>query len=161
MFHFYRTDSKNEDFISLVALLDKDLAQRDGDDHAFYHQFNGIDLLDHCIVVYLDEKPIACGAIKSFDETAMEIKRMYVRPNLRGKGIATKMLTALEVWARELGYRYCVLETGKRQPEAIALYKKNNYQIIPNYAPYEGVENSVCFRKDMPPQSDVDHKSSE
>ncbi len=50
-------------------------------------------------------------------------------------------------WASELGYTSCVLETGKRQPEAIALYTKNGYKIIPNYEQYEGVENSVCFRK--------------
>jgi len=53
----------------------------------------------------------------------------------------------LESWASELNFKYCVLETGKRQPEAIALYKKNGYQIIPNYGQYHGIENSICFQK--------------
>lgn len=72
---------------------------------------------------------------------------MYVTPEGRGKGVATKILAELESWAAELGYRYCILETGKRQPEAIALYKKMGYRIIKNYGPYAGVENSVCFEK--------------
>jgi len=144
-----RTDSSNPQFKELVALLDADLAKRDGDDNAFYAQFNGIDTLAHCVAYFENNIPLGCGAIKPFDAHSVEVKRMFVQPNTRGKGIATKVLTALEVWARELGYTHCVLETGKRQPEAIALYKKNNYNIVPNYPPYEGIDNSVCFRKEI------------
>lgn len=142
-----RTDSSNTDFIELVALLDADLALRDGEDNAFYAQFNGIDVLKNCVVYYENETAIGCGAIKRFDDSAMEVKRMYVNPDTRGKGIASLLLLELEKWAKELGYEYCILETGLRQPEAIALYKKNNYTVIPNYPPYEGIKNSVCFRK--------------
>lgn len=144
-----RTDSSNPHFKALVALLDADLAKRDGDDNAFYAQFNGIDTLAHCVVYFENNIPLGCGAIKPFDAHSVEVKRMFVQPNTRGKGIATLVLTALEVWAKELGYTHCVLETGKRQPEAIALYKKNNYNIVPNYPPYEGIDNSVCFRKEI------------
>ncbi|NHF59311.1 GNAT family N-acetyltransferase [Flavobacteriaceae bacterium TP-CH-4] len=147
MFDFRRTDSTDKDFIELVALLDSDLAQRDGEDHAFYHQFNSISQLNHCIVGYSENKPVACGAIKTFNQIATEVKRMYVLPDFRGKGIATRLLQGLEHWANELGYEYCILETGKRQPEAIALYRKNGYEIIPNYGQYQGIENSVCFQK--------------
>ncbi len=56
-------------------------------------------------------------------------------------------LAELEKWAAELGYNKCVLETGKKQPEAIALYKRSGYKIIPNYGQYIGIENSVCFEK--------------
>lgn len=147
MLHLKRTTSKNQDFIALVSALDQDLATRDGKDHAFYHQFNSIDELQHTIVTYSDEKLVGCGAIKEFDSDTMEVKRMYVTPKFRGKGIASRLLSELEQWAAELGYTSCVLETGKRQPEAIALYVKNGYKAIPNYGPYNGVENSVCFRK--------------
>jgi GNAT superfamily N-acetyltransferase len=75
---------------------------------------------------------------------------MYTVPAFRGQGIAAAVLNALEQWAAELSYESCVLETGKRQPEAIALYKKSGYIIIPNYGQYAGVENSVCFRKTLP-----------
>ncbi len=142
-----RTDSSNQDFIKLVALLDADLAIRDGEDNKFYAQFNGISVLKHCVVYYEQEAPVGCGAIKRFDETSMEVKRMFVNPDARGKGIASLLLLELEKWAKELGNSHCVLETGLRQPEAIALYKKNNYTIIPNYPPYEGIDNSVCFKK--------------
>jgi GNAT superfamily N-acetyltransferase len=72
---------------------------------------------------------------------------MYTLPESRGKGIASKVLTELETWAAELSYEKCILETGKKQPEAIGLYKKNGYKIIPNYGQYAEVENSVCFEK--------------
>jgi putative acetyltransferase len=77
----------------------------------------------------------------------MELKRMFVLPENRNRGLATMIVTELETWASELSYRKCVLETGIRQPDAIALYKKNGYTLIPNWGQYVGVENSVCFEK--------------
>ncbi|WP_373512129.1 GNAT family N-acetyltransferase [Persicitalea sp.] len=142
-----RTDSQNQDFIDLVALLNADLKMRDGEDNAFYSQFSKIDLIKHAVVAYDGEYPIGCGAIREYQPDRTEVKRMYVTPEGRGKGVATKILAELESWAAELGCRYCILETGKRQPEAIALYKKMGYRIIKNYGPYAGVENSVCFEK--------------
>lgn len=142
-----RTDSDDPDFKALVKLLDADLAERDGADHGFYAQFNKIDKIRHAVVCYENDQPVGCGAIKAFSEEAMEVKRMYVSPDGRKKGIATRVLTELETWASELGYAQCVLETGKRQPEAIALYEKNGYQRTENYGQYVGVENSVCFAK--------------
>lgn len=109
-----RTDFNHPDFIELVKQLDADLAERDGKDHSFYSQFNKIDMLRHAIVVYEDEKPIACGAIKEFAPQIMEVKRMYTVPAHRGKGIAGKVLKELETWAAELSYTKCVLETGKK-----------------------------------------------
>ncbi|GGE57588.1 N-acetylglutamate synthase-like GNAT family acetyltransferase [Pedobacter psychrotolerans] len=142
-----RTNSDLIDFRQLVALLDKDLAIRDGDDHAFYSQFNKIDAIKEVVVAYQNEISIGCGAIKPFSNTAVEIKRMFVHPDYRNQGIAAKMLNVLEGWALELGYTECVLETGKMQPEAIALYQKVGYQITPNYGQYIGVDNSVCMAK--------------
>ncbi|MGN7885320.1 GNAT family N-acetyltransferase [Dyadobacter endophyticus] len=147
MIDIRRTDSDDPDFKALVKLLDADLAERDGADHGFYSQFNKIDKIRHAVVCYEDGQPIGCGAIKAFDEQAMEVKRMYVSPEGRNKGIATRVLTELETWASEMGYAKCVLETGKRQPEAIALYEKNAYRRTENYGQYVGVENSVCFEK--------------
>ncbi len=148
MVQLLRTNSEHPDFVHLVQLLDVDLAGRDGAEaHAYYAQFNKIDSIRHAIVAYLEEVPVGCGAIKAFDEQTMEVKRMYTPPEHRGKGIARQVLAALEGWSAALGYTRCVLETGKRQPEAIRLYEKCGYQIIPNYGQYIGVENSVCFEK--------------
>lgn len=149
MTRILRTDSKHPDFIYLVKQLDADLAERNGKDHSFYSQFNKIDMIRHAVVAYKDEKPIACGAIKEFAPQTMEVKRMYTIPQQRGKGIAAIVLKELEQWAAELSYIKCVLETGKKQPEAIQLYQKSGYHIIPNYGQYAGVENSVCFEKEI------------
>ena len=147
MIHLIRTNSNHPDFIALVHFLDKDLAIRDGADHAFYAQFNKIDLIQYCVVAYSDDQPVGCGAIKAFREDSMEVKRMYVLPECRGKSIALQILTELETWAKELGMSKTVLETGQKQPEAIALYFKAGYQRTPNYGQYIGIENSLCFEK--------------
>jgi putative acetyltransferase len=147
MIKLIRTDSSEKDFILLVALLDAELAERDGSDHSFYAQFNKVDPIKHVVIAYENTLPVACGAIKEFDGESMEVKRMYTVRNYRGKGFATLVLSELEKWSAELGYKKTVLETGLRQPEAIALYEKNGYRIIPNYGQYAGVENSVCFEK--------------
>jgi GNAT superfamily N-acetyltransferase len=149
MIKLIRTDSGNADFIELVKMLDAHLAMRDGADHSFYAQFNKKDSIRHVIVAYEQGEPVGCGAIKPFTTQAMEIKRMYTLPSKRGKGVASVILSALEQWAAELGYGKTVLETGKRQPEAIALYEKNGYVRIPNYGQYAGVENSLCFEKNL------------
>jgi GNAT superfamily N-acetyltransferase len=142
-----RTNSEDKDFIGLVRNLDAELAGIDGSDHSFYSQFNKIDRIKYAIVAYEDEKPMGCGAIKELGPDAMEVKRMYTVPGSRGKGIAGRVLTGLELWAAELSFERCRLETGKRQPEAIALYQKYGYRVIPNYGQYAGIDNSVCFEK--------------
>ena len=125
MLRIIRTDSDNQDFIQLVKQLDADLAKRDGDDHSFYAQFNKIDKIKYVVVAYEDHNPVGCGAIKKYSPTTVEVKRMYTAPESRGKGIATEVVTELEKWAAELAYKKCILETGKKQPEAIRLYEKN------------------------------------
>ena len=144
-----RTNATNKDFQKLVVELDIDLAIRDGADHSFYAQFNTIAAIQYVIVAYNNGEALGCGAIKPYAENCMEIKRMYVVAAQRGKGIAATILNELETWAVELGSHICLLETGKKQPEAIALYTKANYKIIPNYGQYDGVENSVCFEKKL------------
>ena len=142
-----RTDSEHPDFRTLVTLLDQDLAVRDGEEHAFYSQFNKIDKINHALLAYVENQPLGCGALRAYTEDSVEVKRMFVLPEHRGQGIAGAVLSALETWAAELGFARCILETGKKQPEAIRLYQKSGYEIIPNYGPYEGMENSVCMEK--------------
>lgn len=147
MIRVVKTDSSNEVFIALVAQLDKDLAIRDGEDHSFYAQFNSLKTIKHVILLYYNDISVGCGAIKQFNDFTVEVKRMFVPLEYRGKGYASHVLSALEYWALELGYKSMVLETGFKQPEAIALYKKNGFDVIPNYGQYVGIETSVCFKK--------------
>jgi GNAT superfamily N-acetyltransferase len=149
MIQLKRSDSEDPDFVQLVRKLDKYLAEKDGADHSFYAQFNEIDNIKFVVVAYDNEKPVGCGAMKEYASDTMEIKRMYVSPESRGKGIAGKILSELENWASGLSITRCVLETGKRQPEAIRLYHKSGYRVTPNYGPYANMENSVCFEKTL------------
>jgi len=150
MIKLIRTDSDNKDFIYLVKLLDAELAVLDGEEHAFYAQLNKTDKIKHVIIAYENDMPISCGAIREYSPNITEVKRMYTLRESRGKGIATKVLNELEKWASELSYHKCILETGKRQPDAIWLYQKNGYKPIPNYGKYVEMENSVCFEKKLP-----------
>jgi GNAT superfamily N-acetyltransferase len=147
MIELIRTNSENPDFQNLVRFLDAELKIRDGEDHSFYAQFNKIDSLSEVVVAYLNEIAVGCGAIKAYSKQTAEVKRMFVKPENRGRGIAGKILAELETRARELGFAECILETGLKQPEAIALYKKSGYETIPNYGQYADVENSVCMKK--------------
>lgn len=146
---FVRTTSANKDFLHLVAYLDADLAVRDGDEHAFHAQYNKTDAIKHVLVAYHNKTAVGCGAFKHYDTQTAEIKRMYVSPECRGRGIATALLSQLEEWVRELSYTHCILETGERYPEAIALYQKNGYTRIPNYGQYAAVKSSRCFKKEL------------
>ncbi|MGI4761778.1 MAG: GNAT family N-acetyltransferase [Janthinobacterium lividum] len=147
MLRLVRTTSEDPNFRTLVQLLDRELADRDGAETAFYAQFNKIDLIRHAVVAYASDEPVGCGAFKEYAADLVEIKRMFVQPAQRQQGVARAVLAELERWASELGYAGCVLETGRRQPEAIALYQRCGYALTPNYGQYVGIENSVCMQK--------------
>ena len=147
MIKLVRTNSENQDFINLVKELDTYLKITDGNEHDFYNQFNSISVIKHVVLCYFNNEPVGCGAFKELSQSNAEIKRMYTKESVRGKGIATAILKELERWAQELKYTSTVLETGIRQIEAVQFYKKNAYQIIPNYGQYIGIKNSLCFEK--------------
>lgn len=149
MLKIVRTDSLNDDFRELVCLLDAELRVRDGEEHGFYAQFNKIDLIKNVVVAYIDGIAVGCGAFKAFDDESVEIKRMFVRLEFRGQRIAMEILNELEKWAVELNFPSAVLETGKKQPEAIRLYRRSGYETIPNYGQYAGIENSLCMKKKL------------
>ena len=99
------------------------------------------------LVGRVDGRPLACGGICRFDDARAEVKRMYVAPEARGRGLGRRVLEELESAARGLGYRGIVLETGVKQREALGLYRSTGYEPIPCYGPYAGEERSRCFEK--------------
>ena len=147
MITFKRTDAADRQFKDLVNLLDAELNVIDGNDHSFYAQYNKIDLIRHAVICFENNIPVGCGAFKPFDDETVEIKRMFVKPQIRGKGVGRMILDELEKWAAELNYKHCILETGKRQPGAIKLYENAGYDRIGNYGQYENADNSVCMKK--------------
>lgn len=149
MYLLKRTNSDSVDFRTLVIELDKDLAIKNGDTNAFFAQYNKTDLIKNVVIAYIDNEPVGCGAIKEYQENTVEVKRMFVSIDKRGKGIAEAILNDLQKWAKELGYKKCILETGDKMVEAIGLYKKNGFAIISNYGQYASIETSVCFEKEI------------
>lgn len=141
------TTSENPDFVNLITALDESLWERYPELKSDYWGNNIIELNPNVIVLYSENKPVACGCFKKYDKNTIEIKRMFVSPEARGMGLAQTILRELELWAQDLGYSFSVLETLYKQKEAIALYQKTGYSIVDNYEPYVGLENSICMRK--------------
>ena len=140
-----RTTSTDPGFLTLVKQLDAELDDMYGSEMDFYNEFNTVDALKQVIIAYVNHAPAGCGAIKQLSAGQMEVKRIFVDPTYRGKGIAESMMLALETWARELGSAGMILETGDKQHAAMALYKKLGYKLIANYGQYSGAPSSVCY----------------
>jgi putative acetyltransferase len=99
------------------------------------------------LVARLDGVPVGCGALRPLDLNVAEVKRMFVAPEARRKGVGRRVLAHLEQLANEFGYRSMRLETGVRQPEAIALYEAHGFYRIPAFGKYVGNPISICFEK--------------
>ncbi len=148
MIKIKRTNSDNQDFKKLVKELDTDLSNYYKEEKLFYGELNNINHIKHTVIAYDEHQNcIGCGGIKAFSDKEIEIKRMYVLPAYRGKGIASILLKELESWSSELGYQKCILETLKDKPYAIAFYEKNKYKMTPNFGEYIKATNSICFKK--------------
>jgi GNAT superfamily N-acetyltransferase len=149
MHHFLRTDPKNPDYQKLEIELDHYLKKVDGEDHAFFAQFNKSDSIQNIIVCYVGTEAVGCGAFKKYDAGTVEIKRMFVLPAYRNTGIASAILNELEQWAQLLGFTAAILETGIEMTNAQQLYYKKGYLKIPNYGQYTDVKSSVCMKKEL------------
>ncbi len=144
-----RTNSNNADFGKLINHLDHELWNELKEDQGTYDQYNKVPDLPTVVLIYADEVAIACGCFKPFDDHTVEIKRMFVEKDFRGKGISRMVLNELEKWAREIGYQFAILETSIHFTVARTLYGQSGYKIIENYAQYAGLEESVCMKKEL------------
>lgn len=149
MINIKRTTSENNNFRDLIVLLDGDLNSRYGKAQSKYDAYNKIETNNTVVVAYDDNTPVGCGCYKPYDDESVEIKRMFVKPENRGKGISKMILKELENWALENGFKKAVLETGSKQYEAICLYKGFGYLQIGNYGQYIDMPNSVCMSKNL------------
>jgi len=147
MISLKRDNSSNPEFRKLILQLDSDLNGRYGKDQAEYDKYNMIDYIETVVIAYFDDIAAGCGCFKNYDEKTIEIKRMFVKPEFRGKGISKMILKELENWGRQLGYTKAILETGNRQTEAIGLYEKNGYMRIKNFGQYANMPLSICMEK--------------
>src|SRR5687767_6750381 len=144
-----RTGSDDPAFRLLISHLDNELWNELREDQATYDQFNQVPGIQTAIVVNVNGKPAAIGCFKVHDTSTIEIKRMFVEKEFRGKGLSKLVLNELEQWAVESGYQFAVLETSVHFKVAQNLYFGAGYDIIENYEPYKGLKESVCMKKKL------------
>ncbi|MGZ8542193.1 MAG: GNAT family N-acetyltransferase [Chitinophagaceae bacterium] len=144
-----RTNSDDTDFQQLICQLDNELWNELKEDQATYDQYNKVPGLYTVIVIYENKRPVAIGCFKKHNDDTVEIKRMFVEKEQRGKGFSKLVLEELERWAEESGFRYSILETSVHFKAARSLYTNAGYTIIENYDQYEGLDESVCMKKEL------------
>ena len=149
--NFKRTNGNDKDFIENCKLLDIDLDRRVGKEikRDKYKKYNQLDEIQEAIVVYEDNKAVGGGAIRRYDDENIELKRVFVHTEYQGRGIGSKLVSLLIEWAKELGYKRMILETGELLAESCAVYKKLGFEVIPNYGPYVDMPESLCMAKDI------------
>jgi GNAT superfamily N-acetyltransferase len=148
-FRIKRTTTGDKDFVQLIKRLDHELWNELHEDQATYDQYNKVPDIKTAVLVYANEEPVACGCFKEYDTDTVEIKRMFVQKEFRGKGLSKKVLQELERWAIENQFRFAVLETSIHFQTARRLYETSGYRIICNYGPYAGLAESVCMKKEL------------
>jgi putative acetyltransferase len=134
----------------LIAALDAHLAGRYSADQRFGPNLRPEHLepgLGTFVIARADGLAVGCGALRRLDEESAEVKRMYVEPDLRGRGVAKEILDHLEAAARVMGTRRLLLETGIYQAEAIGLYRRVGFNPVRCWGEYADVLTSVCFEK--------------
>jgi putative acetyltransferase len=146
------TDVRRPEAALLIARLSRELAERYEEEDDGTGHFKPEDVLQPrsgFLLVRWQGEAIGCGAYRPLEDDIAEIKRMYVEPAFRGRGIGRRLLAALEECARQAGYARVWLETGTAQPEALRLYEASGYRVIHNYGYYRNDPRSVCFEKTL------------
>ena len=152
---FTRTFADEPVARELIAELDAGFLVSYSPEHMFgLHTNEERDPNLHFFVIREGENAVGCGALRVLDANTGELKRMYVRPAYRGRGISRLLIQHLENTARTLGIKCMRLETGPEQVEALALYESSEYQYIPPYGEYVGSPVSVCMEKFLTAKTD-------
>ncbi|HTM19299.1 MAG TPA: GNAT family N-acetyltransferase [Kofleriaceae bacterium] len=149
---FSRAEIESVDAQALIAALDEELEERYPEEGANHFRLDPEEVAPGrgCfLIARVDRMAVACGAVRLNDRTTAEIKRMYTVPAMRGRGLARRLLDELIAQARTLGARRIVLETGERQTESLALYRKAGFVEIPLFGEYEGSPLSICMEKQL------------
>jgi len=134
------TNGNNNDFVMLTELLDEEFYEIFGDVVKQYEQYNKLKDINDVVIIYNGIEPVACGSFKKYNDSTVEIKRVFVRKEYRKRGFATKIMRKLETIAVKKGFLHGILETGAELNPAIELYKKLGYNTIKNYDQYEKME---------------------
>ncbi len=150
-FSIIRVDPlQNQDALNLIQELDAELLQRYPADNVHTLDLQETNPQNSVFLIgYLKEQAVACGAISQLSDGIAEIKRVYVKPQMRGQGLSKLLISRLEQEARQMGFTTLRLETGTRQPESLGLYRKAGYVDIPKFGQYINDPFSICMEKKL------------
>lgn len=146
-YQIIRTDIHDANFKAMVQLLDAELRLMYGDQQDDFDPHNKLKEDTHTLVIKHQNQTVGCGAFRPMEEGVAEVKRMFVHPDYRGKGLSKIILTALEDWIKEKQYTYIKLETGNKNIAALSLYPATGYESIEPFGPYRHLPDSICFGK--------------
>lgn len=141
--------AEDKRFRQLVRELDEDLIARFGDSARAYQQYNGLEHIVTACVVIKNGQAVACGAFQELTEDTAELKRIFVKPEFRGKGLGRQVVEALELQALWQGYLYTALSTGRGMKQAISLYRRLGYKDSEPWGPYVGDRACICLSKEI------------
>lgn len=146
---YRKTDGEDPEFVRLCGELEICLDEMVGKviQRDKYHKYNLRDNIHDVYLAYVDGEAVGCGSYKRYDAENAELKRVFLRKEYRGQGIAKKLLSLIERDAKNAGYRYMILETGELLKESVGLYRHTGYETIPNYGQYADMPESLCMRK--------------
>ncbi|MCR5596684.1 MAG: GNAT family N-acetyltransferase [Lachnospiraceae bacterium] len=148
---FIWTDGNNEDFRHFYIETENYYSSLVGglSNRKSFVPYNISESITDVVITYIDDKAVACGGLKKYSDTDMEIKRVWVEPDFREKHIATEIMNLLEKRASEMGYKRTILQTREIMTEAVSLYRKRGYVKIKNYPPYDKLDGAVCYAKKL------------
>lgn len=145
--HFIWTDSTHEMFQHFYLVTEEYYSSLVGgrEKRKGFIPYNISDMIQDVILAYIGEKCVGCAGLKKYSEHDAEIKRVWVEPEYRGMGIATKMMSEAEKKAIQNGSQRAILQTREIMYDAVRLYQKLGYMKIPNYPPYDALDGAVCY----------------
>ncbi len=149
--NFIWTNGENENFQNFYLVTEKYYSEIVGgrENRKAFIPYNISETIQDVLLAFIGEKCVGCAGMKKYSERDVEIKRVWVEPKFRGRGIASKMMTEIEKKAVQNGFEKTILQTREIMYDAVGLYRKLGYVKIENYPPYDKLDGAVCYAKNL------------
>ena len=147
------TDGNDEDFRKFYLKTEEYYSSIVGGlkNREAFVPYNISESISDVLIASVSGTAVGCAGLKAYSPSDVEIKRVWVDPEFRGRHIAADMMDALERKASGLGFRRAILQTRPQMEAAVSLYGKRGYELVENYPPYDKLEGAICFAKDLVP----------
>ena len=148
---YFWTDGNNKEFQSFYQKTEEYYSKIVGgiENRKGFVPYNLSDKIEVVLLAYDGNNAVACAGLKRYSDTDVEIKRVWVEPEYRGKHIARDMMGKIEDKAREFGYKRTILQTREIMKDAVGLYERIGYSRIENYPPYDTLLGAICMAKEL------------